>query len=166
MKKKKQLTASQCIEVIDYLDSLGFSLDNADRETLEALMKRSLKIQGENFLDKFINYQKNHNWYKSVRATANELMNKVYGHYYIDMLTYDRDLLTPEELLIPAGIEKAGEMSRRSGATNIQEENMPLEVSDNQNTSLSESNVENSENNVEEMQEDNQTNNLDEKDIK
>lgn len=105
---RKQLTTSQCLEVIDYLDSLGFSLDNADKETLEALMKRSLKIQGESFVDKFINYKRNHDWYKSVKATANELMYKVYGHYYVNMLTDGRNPLSPEELIIPAVFENAG----------------------------------------------------------
>lgn len=105
---RKQLTTSQCLEVIDYLDSLGFSLDNADKETLEALMKRSLKIQGESFVDKFINYKRNHDWYKSVKATANELMNKAYGHYYVNMLTDGRNPLSPEELIIPASFENTG----------------------------------------------------------
>lgn len=105
---RKQLTTSQCLEVIDYLDSLGFSLDNADKETLEALMKRSLKIQGESFVDKFINYKRNHDWYKSVKATANELMYKAYGHYYVNMLTDGRNPLSPEELIIPASFENTG----------------------------------------------------------
>lgn len=105
---RKQLTTSQCLEVIDYLDSLGFSLDNADKETLEALMKRSLKIQGESFVDKFINYKRNHDWYKSVKATVNELMYKAYGHYYVNMLTDGRNPLSPEELIIPASFENTG----------------------------------------------------------
>ncbi len=108
---RKQLTTSQCLEVIDYLDSLGFSLDNADKETLEALMKRSLKIQGESFVDKFINYKRNHDWYKSVKATANELMNKAYGHYYVNMLTDGRNPLSPEELIIPASFENTGKIT-------------------------------------------------------
>lgn len=105
---RKQLTTSQCLEVIDYLDSLGFSLDNADKETLEALMKKSLKIRGESFVDKFINYKRNHDWYKSVKTTANELMYKVYGHYYVNMLTDGRKPLSPEELIIPASFENTG----------------------------------------------------------
>lgn len=105
---RKQLTTPQCLEVIDYLDSLGFKLDNADKATLEALMTRSFKIQGESFVDKFINYKRNHDWYKSVKATTNELMYKVYGHYYVNMLTDGRKPLSPEELIIPASLENTG----------------------------------------------------------
>lgn len=118
---RKQLTTSQCLEVIDYLDSLGFKLDSADKETLDALMKRSLKIQGESFVDKFINYKRNHDWYKSVKATANELMYKVYGHYYVDMLTYGRNPLSPEELIIPAVLENAGKSEENEEIDNKEE---------------------------------------------
>lgn len=98
--KKKLLTVNECLEVIGYLNTLGFALDDAENDSLQGLLHCNKKMEGSSFVDKFVNYSEHRKWNKSVQATVNEIMNKLYGHYYVEMLTNGLQPLTPAELLI------------------------------------------------------------------
>ena len=99
--KKKLLTVNECLEVIDYLNTLGFALDDAENDSLQGLLHCNKKMEGSSFVDKFVNYSEHRKWNKSVQVTVNEIMNKLYGHYYVEMLTNGISPLSPAELLIP-----------------------------------------------------------------
>ena len=99
--KKKLLTVNECLKVIDYLNTLGFALDDAENDSLQGLLHCNKKMEGSSFVDKFVNYREHRKWNKSVQVTVNEIMNKLYRHYYVEMLTNGIRPLSPAELLTP-----------------------------------------------------------------